>query len=191
MKIPILLTSLLFAASTFGQAPPQLVPPGTKPTPSPLPAAAARQSLEMTVQKKITETKPSLANEDSPIMSDAGNYIVTIKNNGPADLVDARIEYRYYLTGAVRAEGGSEPDLTRKEGTADPGTLRVGESYTFTTDTLDVPRSTPRGGYFYYADGTRSRFKSDLAGVWVRVLLGKGIVLDRAEPPSLSTREPF
>jgi hypothetical protein len=190
MKIPTLLTGVLFVASAFGQAPPPLVPPGTKPTPSPLPATAARQNLEVTIQKKVSETKQTLANEDTPIESDPQAYVVTVKNNGP-DLVGSQILYRFYLTGAVRAEGGSEPELKRKEGEAEPGPLRVGESFTFTTDTFDVPRSTPRGGYYYYADGTRSRFKSELGGLWIRVMLGASIVLDKAEPASVATREPF
>jgi hypothetical protein len=191
MKIPALLTSVLFVASAFGQAPPPLVPPGTKPTPSPLPAAAVKQNLEVTIQKKVMETKQTLANEDSPIASDPQAYVVTVKNNGPSDLNGARIEYRFYMTGAARAEGGSEPELKRKEGTEDPGPLHVGESFTFTTDSFDVPRSTPRGGFNYYVDGSRSRFKSELGGLWIRVMLGTTIVLDKAEPASLSTREPF
>src|SRR5262249_30288487 len=149
---------------------PPLVPPGTKPTPSPLPATAtARQNLEVTIQKKVNETKVTLANEDTPISSDPQAYVVTIKNNGPNDLVGARVEYRFYLTGNARAEGASEPEMKRKEGAEELGTLRVGDTFTFTTDTFDVPRSTPRGGFYYYADGSRTRFKSELGGMWLRV----------------------
>ena len=79
----------------------------------------------------------------------------------------------------------------KEYGPADLDTLRVGDSFTFTTDTFDVPRSVPRGGFFYYVDGSRSRFRSELAGIWVRVSLGKTVILDKAEPPSISTREPF
>jgi len=191
MKTTLLLTSVLFVASAFGQAPPPLVPPGTKPTPSPLPAAAAKQNLEVTIQKKVFETKQTLANEDSPIATDPQAYVVTIKNNGPNDLVGARVEYRFYMTGNVRAEGSSEPDMKRKEGREDMGTLRVGDSFTFTTDTFDVPRATPRGGFYYYVDGSRSRFRSELGGVWLRVYLGNNIVTEKAEPASISSREPF
>jgi hypothetical protein len=191
MKTTTLLTSVLFVASAFGQAPPPLVPPGSKPTPSPLPAASAKQNLEVTIQKKVFETKQTLANEDTPIATDPQAYVVTIKNNGPNDLVGARVEYRFYLTGTVRAEGGSEPDMKRKEGREDMGTLRVGDSFTFTTDTFDVPRATPRGGFYYYVDGSRSRFRSELGGVWLRVYLGNNIVTEKAEPSSISSREPF
>src|ERR1700676_1670242 len=104
MKLPALLTSVLITASAYGQVPPPLVPPGTKPTPSPLPATQAKQNLEVTIQKKVLEVKQSLANEDTPIATDPQAYVVTIKNNGPSDLVGARIEYRYYLVGATRAE---------------------------------------------------------------------------------------
>jgi len=191
MKTTLLLTSVLIAASAWGQAPPPLVPPGTKPTPSPLPATAVKQNLEMTVQKKVAETKQTLANEDSPIATDPQSYVITVKNNGPSDLNGARIVYRFYLTGASRAEGGSEPEMKRKEGEVEPGPLRVGESFTFTTDTFDVPRSTTRGGYHYYVDGSRSRFRAELGGVWLRVMLGSSIILDKAEPASLASREPF
>ena len=191
MKTTLLLTSVLFAASAWGQAPPPLVPPGTKPTPSPLPATAVKQNLEVTIQKKVAETKQTLANEDSPIASDPQAYVVTVKNNGPSDLNGARIVYRIYMTGATRAEGASEPEMKRKESEVEPGPLRVGESFTFTTDSFDVPRSTPRGGFYYYTDGSRSRFKSELGGIWLRVMLGSSIVVERAEPASISAREPF
>ncbi|OAI41939.1 hypothetical protein AYO41_01315 [Verrucomicrobia bacterium SCGC AG-212-E04] len=192
MKSPVFAASVLIAAVTFAQAPPQLVPPGAQPPVVGTPAATQpRLNLEVTFQKKIFNVKPSLATEEAPVNSDPQAYVVTIKNNGPAELSGTKIEYRYYLSGVARGETGSEPEMKRKEGAADPGTLAVGESFSFTTDTFDVPRSTPRGGYFYYADGSRTRFKADLAGIWLRIMRGSTIVFERAEPASITTRDPF
>lgn len=193
MKLPAFFASVLIATATFGQAPPPLVAPGSQPAPSPTPTPGpqARLNLEVTIQKKVYEVKTTLANEDTPVFSEPQAYIVTIKNNGPGDVVGARIEYRFYMTGAARGETGSEPEIKRKEGSANPETLRVGESFSFTTDTFDVPRSTQRGGFYFYPDGSRTRFKADLGGIWIRVLRGGTILFERAEPSSVTTRDPF
>lgn len=191
MKIPAFFASTVCAAIGFAQAPPPLIAPGSTPVPVPLPTAQARLNLDVTIQKKVTEVKPTLATEDGPIFSDPQAYMVTIKNNGPTEVSGVRVEYRFYLTGAARGETGSEPEMKRKEGSVDPGTLRVGESFMFTTETFDVPRSTPRGGYYYYADGSRTRFKADLGGIWLRVMRGASILFEKAEPSSVTTRDPF
>ena len=193
MKIPALFACTLVATAGFAQAPPPLVAPGIQlaPTPIPTPVLQARLNLVISIQKTVSEVKTTLANEDSPIMSDPQAYTVTIKNNGPTDLKGASIEYRFFLSGATRGETGSEPEMKRKEGSADPGTLRIGESFTFTTDTFDVPRSVPRGGFFYYADGSRTRFKADLGGIWIRVMRGGNILFEKAEPSSVTSRDPF
>lgn len=192
MKIPALFASAVIATASFAQAPPPLVLPGTQLPPSATPAPQApRLNLEVTIQKKVTEVKTTLANEDEPILTEPQAYVVTIKNNGPAELKDARVEFRIYMTGATRGETGSEPDMKRKEGSANPGTLAVGESFTFTTESFDVPRSTQRGGFYFYPDGNRTRFKADLGGIWLRVMRGNTMLFERAEPSSVSTRDPF
>lgn len=190
MKLPASIAACLLATSSFAQAPPPLVAPGTPPAVVPS-ATPPKLNLDVTIKQSVTEVKQTLANEDTAIVSDPQAYVITIKNNGPADLTGVRVEYRFYMSGASRGETGSEPDMKRKEGSKDPGTLRAGESFTFTSDTFDVPRSTPRGGYFYYPDGSRTRFKAGLAGIWLRVMRGGAIVFEKAEPTSVTTRDPF
>ena len=193
MKTPAFAASLLIATASFAQAPPPLVAPGTPRAaiPGATVAPPAKLNLDVTIKKSVNEVKQTLANEDTQIVSDPQSYVVTIKNMGPADLAGAKIEYRFYLSGAARGETGSEPEMKRKEGSADPGTLRAGESFSFTTDSFEVPRSTPRGGFFYYADGSRTRFKSDLAGIWIRLFKEGAIVFEKAEPSSITMRDPF
>ncbi len=187
---------LSVAPPLLAQAPPPPPPLVVAPTPAPAavqPAVVPGRSaeLEVKIEKKVQELKRTLANEDDPVLTEPQNYAVTLTLRNPAELKGAVVEYRVYYTGSDVPESTAETrPLEKKEGVVPISSLSAGQSLAFETPFFDVPRSTSRKGYNFYPDGRKTRFRSELVGVWLRVRQGEKLLFEWVEPNSLK-REGF
>lgn len=172
---------------------PNVITPTPGPANNPARAQNVKPEFDLKTERKVTEVARTLANEDQGNTSETAYYTVTLKLIGPEDLkAPVSVEYRVFYAPPM-GENALLPPSTfqRQNGTASAPSLKVGDSITFDTPSFSIPRSVMRNGYAFYADGTRTRFKADLAGIWLRVSIGGKVVYDRAEPDSVKGKAEF
>lgn len=198
-RILAVLTAVAFVPALCAQpAAPILKPKAAQPAaPGPgIPAAAqatkVKPEFELKVERKVNERTRTLANEDEAVLSEKAFYTVTLRLLGPEALSGATLEYRVFYSPPMGENAITAPTSLQKQGgSVSLGSLQIGQATTFDTPAFDIPRGVQKAGYVFYADGSRTRFKADLAGVWVRISVGGVVVFDRAEPESVKGRAEF
>lgn len=196
-RILAVLTAVAFVPALCAQpAAPILKPkapaPGTPGGPAAAVAKTVKPEFDLKVERKVNERARTLANEDEAVVSEKAFYTVTLRLLGPEELSGATLEYRVFYSPPMGENAISPPTSLQKQGgSVSLGALRVGDSTSFDTAAFDIPKGVQKAGFVFYADGSRTRFKADLAGIWVRISIGGVVVFDRAEPDSIKGKAEF
>ncbi|MBS0660696.1 MAG: hypothetical protein JSR82_20950 [Verrucomicrobia bacterium] len=192
MKRSLAVAAAVAFASLLAAQP--AAPPVLQPKPAtggPATAKTVKPDFELKLERKSNEPARTLANEEETRTSERAYYTVNLRLLGPENLNAATLEYRVFYSPPVGENAIVTPPLQKQSGSVNLGAMKVGDTNTFDTPAFEVPRGTQKGAWVYYADGGRTRFKADLAGVWVRVSIGGVVVFERAEPESIKGKAEF
>ncbi len=166
------------------QATPRPSPPA--PTPRPTPALTpGRANLDVDFSpSQAPRPTPTPVDEPGAPATEPQGFTITLKNFGPVALpAGAVAEYRVYFRRHLRdGDRGTLPALDRLDGRQVLGALAPGESFSFQSPVMDVPRATRRGNIYYYSDGTRTPYKAGAYGAWLRVTQGDKLIYERRDP---------
>ncbi|MGH8016756.1 MAG: hypothetical protein ACREIA_00430 [Opitutaceae bacterium] len=115
-------------------------------------------------------------------------FKVTVTNESRANLDGIVAEWRVFYINDSPREEKDELELKRKQGSVPLGTLEPGDETEFQTSALELETIQLRPGYFY-TDTDRRTIKDAIEGVWIRIVQGREILAEYANPTSLTKTE--
>lgn len=111
-------------------------------------------------------------------------YGVTIENKSFKNLDALEVQYRQYkLDDKLKGDVKLKPI----SGSTTIASLRNGEKFKFDTTPVVVEKQELKAGW-YYTDGSKSKVKDALRGLWLRILKDGQVVFEYQNPPGLQSK---
>lgn len=167
-----------------------------KANPPLLPATALEMQMNRgkfgsTVTKKtITLTSGKIVKDGLHITTEEWGYSLLLKNRTNYEIKDARLDYVLYAQkdefGVMRS---SDKKLVGKRYQTKLDPIPMFGQIDTRTDTIRVIKQEYQGGIYRAGTNHESRTRDKLYGVWLRVYVGKQLLIEEASPPGLATSE--
>lgn len=150
---------------------------------NPPPVSANDLSLQFS-RGKFDSEKTSQHGGAVTAYKDFWGYSITLANKSSRSLNDIRAEYILF----VKKEGVPNA-LQRLKKTTSIGTLNAFSNTTFRTDPVPSYRYVLKPGFYWASTGNSKPIKDSLHGMWLRIYVGKQLVLEQITSDDIAKNE--
>ena len=136
----------------------------------------------------FTEGKQESSTTSTKTKVYQAGYTVKIQNNTPLSLPSLTVEYLILKEDAIVAAKGSQDalkDTLKGTSTLDP--LKIRETFSFNTDTLEMRESKLKSGWSYIGGG-KDNAVDELTGIWLKIKTGDQVIYEYSRPSNLPDR---
>jgi hypothetical protein len=145
--------------------------------------SAAPLSFTVTAEKKRFDVDRS-ATVSTMTTKEKWGYSVTLENKAFKPLENLEVQYRQFKMDDTRKGPGKLKGV--------PGSTKIekmgnGEKFKFDTDAVEIEKQELKAGWSY-TDGSKSKVKDALSGLWVRVVKDGETVYETQLPADLKNK---
>ncbi len=120
---------------------------------------------------------------------DLWGYNITLTNKSRQVLTDVRAEYILFVKQDGATAGGKTLPLRRVKKTTNIGTVDVYANATFRTESVPSFRYVLKPGWYWSETGNSKPIKDTLHGMWLRIYVGKQLVLEKITSEDIAKNE--
>jgi len=147
------------------------------------PSASAPLRFEFKASKTRLD-KEEAEKGNKTISTQSWAFKVELKNNNFADLTDLEVRYKIFVRGDDGSSTRSKQDVKIEAGTHTIESIKQNSTIEFVTKPVTLSSSQLDSDY-YYTDGSRSKKKDTIYGIWIKVFQNGNEVAQFLTPSSI------